>query len=201
MLPLKSETGSEIGHIKKILEACLLSASEVLSLQQLSKVFPQQLELNDLQQALEDLALDYAERGVELVTTAGGYRFRTRPEFQVYINQLYPPRSVRYTRALMETLAIIAYRQPVTRGEIEDLRGVGLNPSIIQTLLERAWIEVVGQKQVPGKPELFATTSKFLADLGLDELSQLPALPQLEYNFLDQDIIEKYDQQKENNER
>ncbi len=166
--------GNDFMQIKKILEACLLTANQALSLSQLSAVFQPHLAEEDLCLALEELALDYADRGIELVHSVRGYRFRSRPQFQTYINQLYSLKPQRYSRALMETIALIAYHQPITRGEIEEFRGVSLNSNLIQILSERGWIEVVGQKQVPGKPELFATTDKFLDDLGLQSLTDLP---------------------------
>lgn len=182
--------------LKKILEACLLTSNEGLSLDQLSSIFDNQISQLTIDNTLAELQNDYTDRGIELIKSAAGYRFRSRPEYNNYLHKLNASKPPRYSRATMETLAIIAYRQPVTRGEIEDLRGVLINSTIIQQLFERDWIEVVGHKQLPGKPELLATTKKFLADLGLETLAQLPPLPELE-EANSHDLIEVYTQQKE----
>lgn len=189
-------------YIKKVIEACLLTANEIIDLRQLTAVFDEQIPATTIELIITEIQSDYADKGIELIKVASGYRFRSRPEFQNYLNKLYQTRPARYSRAVMETLAIIAYRQPVTRGEIENLRGVAVNSNIIQTLLERGWIEVVGHKQLPGKPELLATTARFLDDLGISTLEELPPLPNIEESFMKNsgdDFIAEYDKQKELN--
>ncbi len=190
----------QFSHLKKVVEACLLTANDIVDLEQLAAVFDNQISNSLLEKILAEIADDYAERGIELLKIASGYRFRSKPEYQSYLNKLYQTKPARYSRAVMETLAIIAYRQPVTRGEIENIRGVTINSTIIQTLFDRGWIEVVGHKQIPGKPELLATTSKFLDDLAIQSLEELPALPNITESFQqnpEHDLIEEYDSNKE----
>lgn len=190
----------QFSHLKKVVEACLLTANDIVDLEQLATVFDNQISNSSLEKILAEIADDYAERGIELLKIASGYRFRSKPEYQSYLNKLYQTKPARYSRAVMETLAIIAYRQPVTRGEIENIRGVTINSTIIQTLFDRGWIEVVGHKQIPGKPELLATTSKFLDDLAIQSLEELPPLPNITESFQqnsEQDLIEEYDSNKE----
>ncbi len=166
-------------ELKRVLETVLLASSTPLTLAELKRVFDVELSNDFLRRALEDLRADWQDRGVELVSLADGWRFQTRPEYQRYLDRLNPEKPPRYSRATLETLAVIAYRQPVTRGDIEDIRGVAVNTQIIKTLEERGWIEVVGQREVPGRPALFATTRRFLSDLGLRALSELPPLPEV----------------------
>lgn len=190
---------NEFSHIRQVIEACLLTANDIIDLTQISEIFDQKIPDATLLEIIHDISNDYNNRGIELIKVASGFRFRSRPEFQSYLNKLYQTKPARYSRAVMETLAIIAYRQPVTRGEIENIRGVAINSNIIQTLFDRGWIEVVGHKQLPGKPELLATTNKFLDDLGLTALEELPPLPNIEDSFShnkEQDLIEEYDSQK-----
>ncbi len=190
----------QFSHLKKVIEACLLTANDIVDLEQLATVFDNQISNSSLEKILAEIAEDYAERGIELLKIASGYRFRSKPEYQSYLNKLYQTKPARYSRAVMETLAIIAYRQPVTRGEIENIRGVTINSTIIQTLFDRGWIEVVGHKQIPGKPELLATTSKFLDDLAIQSLEELPALPNITESFQqnpEHDLIGEYDSNKE----
>lgn len=195
---------SNFSYIKQVIEACLLSANDIIDLEQLYQIFDEQVSYDTLREIIEEIKSDYEFKGIELIKVASGYRFRSKPEFQSYINKLYNTKPARYSRAVMETLSIIAYRQPVTRGDIESIRGVTINSNIVQTLFDRGWIEVVGHKQLPGKPELLATTNKFLDDLGLEALEELPPLPNIEDSFSSQkgqDLIEEYDTQKElNNE-
>lgn len=172
-------TVTTLEDIKRVLEAVLLSATVPLSLNELKRVFEVELHNDFLRRALEELRQDWQGRSAELTQTAEGWRFQTRPEFQPYIDRLNPEKPPKYSRATLETLAIIAYRQPVTRGDIEEIRGVAVNSQIIRTLEERGWIEVVGHKDVPGRPALFATTRQFLGDLNLRALSELPPLPEL----------------------
>ena len=166
-------------EIKRVLETVLLAGNAAMTLNELKKVFPVELNNELLRLALEELRGDWQGRGVELVQIAEGWRFQTRQEFQPYLDRLNPEKPPRYSRATLETLAVIAYRQPVTRGDIEEIRGVAVNTQIVKTLEERGWIEVVGHKEVPGRPGLYATTKQFLSDLGLRALSELPPLPEL----------------------
>ena len=166
-------------HVKHIIEAALLTASEPLQLSDLKKLFDDELEEDALQQAIAEVAQGCEGRSIELVNVASGWRFRTRPEFQRYLDRMNPQRPPRYSRAVLETLAIIAYKQPVTRGDIEDIRGVVVSTNLIKALEARGWIDVVGNREVPGRPELFATTRQFLDDLNLTALTDLPPLDDL----------------------
>ena len=161
---------------KRILEAALLASQEPLSLADLRRLFDDQLAADTLKNLLAELREDWNGRAVELASLASGWRFQTRPEFRPYAEKLQPEKPPRYSRAVMETLAIIAYRQPVTRGDIEDIRGVTVSTQIIQTLESRSWIDTVGHRETPGRPALYATTKTFLDDLGLRSLQELPPL-------------------------
>jgi segregation and condensation protein B len=172
-------TRSDFADAKLILETALLASTEALSLHQLKKLFDVDLSSEMLRKMLEELRRDWNGRGVELVNVASGWRFQVRPEFQPYLERLSPEKPPRYSRAVMETLAIIAYRQPVTRGDIEEIRGVTVSTQVIKTLEARAWIDVVGHKEVPGRPALFATTKQFLDDLNLRSLQELPTLAEV----------------------
>lgn len=165
--------------IKQVLEAALLAAREPMSLSELKKLFEAPLSLDLLRNLLDELRADYETRPVELLQLASGWRFRTRAEFLPYLERLNPERPPKYSRAVLETLAIIAYRQPVTRGDIEEIRGVVVNTNVVKTLEERGWIDVVGHRDTPGRPALFATTKQFLDDLGLRSVSELPPLEQI----------------------
>mgnify|MGYP000958320510 CR=1 FL=1 len=169
----------DLVEVKRVLEAVLLSSGGALTLNELKRVFDVELGTDFLRRALEELKADWRDRAVELVQVAEGWRFQTRPEAQPYLDRLNPEKPPRYSRAVLETLAVIAYRQPVTRGDVEEIRGVAVNSQIVKTLEERGWIEVVGHKDVPGRPALFATTRSFLSDLNLRALSELPPLPEL----------------------
>jgi segregation and condensation protein B len=142
-------------------------------------LFDGEVGVDAIRKLLAELADDWKGRAVELVSLSSGWRFQTRPEFQPYLERLNPERAPRYSRAVMETLAIIAYRQPVTRGDIEDVRGVGVSSQIIQALESRGWIDVVGHRETPGRPALYATTTQFLDDLGLRSLEELPPLEEI----------------------
>ncbi len=165
--------------LKVVLEAALLAAVEPLTLADLRRMFEQELSGDVLRRALDELRAQWHDRGIELAQVADGWRFQTRAEMQPWLSRLKNEKPPRYSRAVLETLAIIAYRQPVTRGDIEDIRGVSVNPNIIKTLEERGWIEAIGHRDVPGRPALFGTTSHFLSDLGLRTLSELPPLEEL----------------------
>lgn len=168
-------------EIKKIVEALLFASNETLTAKQLQHLFPetQRPETRLIQTAIESLMMDYSIRALELKQLASGYRFQVRAEFAPWVARLFEEKPSKYSRALLETLAIIAYQQPVTRTEIEDIRGVSVSSSIMNTLLEREWIQNVGQKQVPGLPTLYATTKQFLDYFNLSSLSQLPSLTEL----------------------
>ena len=169
----------DTAHLKKVLEAALLTTQEPLSLAELKKLSDVPLESRQMEELLEQLAQDYADSGVELNRVANGWRFRALPDMQTYLDRLNPQRPPRYSRAVMETLAIIAYRQPVTRGDIEDIRGVVVSAQILKTLEARGWIDVVGTRDVPGRPSLFATTKQLLDDLNLRSLQELPSLDEM----------------------
>src|SRR5512134_1202324 len=164
---------------KRILEAALLASQEPVSATDLKRLFDGELGVDALRRLLAELAEEWRGRAVELVSLASGWRFQTRAELQPYLDKLFPEKPPRYSRAVMETLAIIAYRQPVTRGDIEDVRGVGVSTQIIQALETRGWIDVVGHRETPGRPALYATTTKFLDDLGLRSLEELPPLEEI----------------------
>lgn len=166
----------DLTTIRRVLEAALLAAQEPLSLSDLKKMFDEELSNDVLRKLLDQIRDDWKERPAELVQLASGWRFRTRVEFMPYLERLNPEKPPRYSRAVLETLSIIAYRQPVTRGDIEEIRGVAVNTNAIRSLEERGWIDVVGHRETPGRPALYATTRKFLDDLGLRSLSELPAL-------------------------
>jgi segregation and condensation protein B len=165
---------------KRVLEAALLVASEPLPLAELKKLFDDPFDDDTWRTLLDDLRRDWAGHGIELVQLSSGWRFQTRPEYQSYLDRLKNERAPKYSRAVMETLAIIAYRQPVTRGDIEDIRGVAVSPNILKTLEGRNWIDAVGHRDAPGRPALYATTRTFLDDLGLRSLSELPPLTEIE---------------------
>ena len=164
------------GQLKRVLEAVLLSAQQPLSVLELRKVFADEIGADVLRVLLDELRVDWAERPLELLQLASGWRFRTRAEFLPYLERLNPEKPPKYSRAVLETLAIIAYRQPVTRGDIEDIRGVTVSSQIIKVLEERGWVDVVGHRDTPGRPALLATTKKFLDDLGLRSVTELPPL-------------------------
>ena len=165
--------------LKVVLEAALLAAIEPLTPAELKRMFEHELSNETLRRALDELRAAWHGRGVELIQVAEGWRVQTRAEMQPWLSRLKNEKPPRYSRAVLETLAIIAYRQPVTRGDIEDIRGVSVNPNIIKTLEERGWIEAIGHRDVPGRPALFGTTGHFLSDLGLRTLSELPPLEEL----------------------
>jgi segregation and condensation protein B len=170
----------DLNLVKRVLEAALLSASEPLTLQQLRRLFAGELDVEGLRRILEEIREEWAGRAVELTAVASGWRFRVKPDYQKYLDRISSEKPPRYSRAVLETLAIIAYRQPVTRGDIEDIRGVAVSPPTLKALEERGWIDVVGYRETPGRPALFATTRKFLDDLNLRSLEELPALEELQ---------------------
>ena len=180
---LRVKTMSEhLSEVKLILETALLVSHEPLSLHQLGKLFETEIDNDNLRKVLDDIKADWLMRGVELVQVASGWRFQARSEYQRYIDRLSPEKPPKYSRAVLETLAIIAYRQPATRGDIEDIRGVTVSPNILKTLEGRGWIDIIGNRDVPGRPALYATTRQFLDDLNLRSLQELPSLDQFVVN-------------------
>jgi len=165
---------------KRVLETALLCSTQAVTLRDMRTLFDDALGADTLKELLESLQLEWAERGLELVCVASGWRFQSRPELRVYLDKLNPEKPPKYTRAVMETLAIIAYRQPVTRGDMEDIRGVTINSQILKQLEDRGWVEVIGHRESVGRPGLYATTRQFLDDLGLSSLDQLPLLPSVD---------------------
>lgn len=167
--------------VKQIIEAALLAAGAPLALDRLQALFldHERPDSKKIRAVLQELFIDYQGRGMELKEVAGGWRIQVRQDYAEWIGRLYQEKPPRYSRAMLETLAIIAYRQPVTRGEIEDIRGVAVSTNIVKTLLEREWVRVVGHRDVPGKPALYATTRQFLDYFGLKSLDNLPSLQEL----------------------
>lgn len=159
---------------RRILETALICSPQPLSVRELRVLFQDEVGPDTIKAMLLSLQAEWSGRGVELVCVAGGWRFQSRPEMRVYLDQLHPEKPPRYTRAVLETLAIIAYRQPVTRGDMEEIRGVVIGSQLLKQLEDRGWVEVVGYKNTPGRPALYATTKHFLDDLGLQSLEQLP---------------------------
>ena len=179
---------------KIVLETALICAQDPLRVNDLRKLFDEEVSADTIRVLLEELRQDWLDRGVELVALASGWRLQSRPEMRVYLDRLHPEKPPKYSRAVMETLAIIAYRQPVTRGDIEDIRGVTVNTQVIKQIEDRGWIEVIGHRDVPGRPALYATTKQFLDDLGLRSLDELPPLEdaraQAQASLLEQGAIE-----------
>jgi segregation and condensation protein B len=169
-------------QLLQLVEAAIFASDKPLSVNDLQSTVLESFELTRkrLQQALSQLQQDYLGRGIQLIETASGFRFQTRADLSEYLALLWPERSPRYSRAVLETLALIAYRQPITRGEIEEVRGVTVSSQIMRTLLDRGWVKVIGHKEVPGRPGLYATTATFLDYFGLKDLSDLPALAEFQ---------------------
>jgi len=163
-------------EVKIVLEAALLAAQEPVPISELRKMFDEEIGADTIRRLLEELREAWKDRGVELAATASGWRFQTRASYQKFLERIHPEKAPRYSRAVLETLAIVAYRQPVTRGDIEELRGVTVSAEVIGRLEARGWVEVIGHKEVPGRPALYATTKTFLDDLGLRSLQELPPL-------------------------
>ena len=173
------EATLDVELARNVLEAALLTAQEPMAIAELRRLFEQDLGADTVRRLLEDLRLAWSGRGIELVSVASGWRFRAKPEMQVFLDRLGPQKPPRYSRAVLETLAIVAYRQPVTRGDIEEVRGVVVSTNIVKALETRGWIEVIGHREVPGRPALYATTRQFLDDLCLRSLEELPPLDDL----------------------
>jgi len=173
------ESSIDVEQAKAVLETALLTAQEPMSIAELRRLFEDGLGADTLRRLLEDVRAAWSGRGVELVSVASGWRFRAKPEMQSFLDRLNPQRPPKYSRAVLETLAIIAYRQPVTRGDIEEIRGVAVSTNIVKVLEARGWIEVIGHREVPGRPALYATTRAFLDDLNLRSIEELPPLEDL----------------------
>lgn len=167
-------------EFKRVIETALLAAAAPMPVTTLRRLFEEDPGTDFVRRLLDELRGDWDGRGVELVQSASGWRFQTRPEYQPYLDRLKEEKPPKYSRAVLETLAIVAYRQPVTRGDIEDIRGVAVSPNVLKTLESRGWIDEVGHRDTPGRPALFATTRRFLDDLGLRSLTELPALTEIE---------------------
>jgi len=188
---------------KNIIETALLTSGRPLSIDDLQKLFEEKVERSTIRMLLDDIKNDWSEKTLDLVLVANGYRFEAKPIFTDSLMRLSPDRAIKYSRAVMEVLAIIAYRQPVTRGDIEKIRGVSLNPNTLRQLLEREWVEIIGQKEVPGRPSLYATTKFFLDDFALKSLNQLPDISHsedkisnsIEENLLSADTSEQINDQ------
>jgi len=166
---------------KRVLEAALLCTAQPLSLREMRVLFDDALGADTLRQLLAELQQEWTSRGLELTSVASGWRFQSKPEMRVYLDRLHPEKPPKYTRATLETLAIIAYRQPVTRGDMEDIRGVTINSQILKQLEDRGWVEVIGHRETVGRPALYATTRHFLDDMGLASLDQLPLLSSVDH--------------------
>src|SRR6478752_780033 len=168
-------------YLKNVIEAALLAAARPVSVSELQQIFdePSRPSPKEIRALLEQLTADYEGRGVAIRETANGYRFQVRSDFSLEVSRLWPDRPKKYSRALLETLALIAYRQPITRAEIENVRGVAVNPEIVKTLMERNWVRVVGHRDVPGQPELLGTTTEFLDYFSLKSIEDLPPLAEL----------------------
>ena len=186
-LPPESEAGElstraeiDLAEVKRVLEAALLSTSEPLTVQQLRRLFAGEVDADNIRKVLDEIRGEWSERSVELTSVASGWRFRVKPDYQRFLDRISSERPPRYSRAVLETLAIVAYRQPATRGDIEEIRGVSVSPPTLKALEERGWIEAVGHRETPGRPALFATTRRFLDDLNLRSLEELPPLDELQ---------------------
>ena len=175
---------AEDNKIKKIIEVALLTNNQPLSIDDFQKMFDKNIERSTIRMLLDEIKQDWQDGSLELIQVAHGYRFQSKLEYSEFLKKLNPDRVPKYSRAVLEVLAIIAYRQPVTRGDIEKIRGVSLNPNSLKQLIEREWVDIIGQKEVPGRPSLYATTKYFLDDFGLKSLSQLPEFKDLEHSTL-----------------
>ena len=181
---IHASMNDELNDIKQVLEAALLVAGEPVPAAQLAKLFDPPLDADTVRKVLDALAQEWSARKIELVQVASGWRFQGRRDVQPYLDRLAPEKPPRYSRAVMETLAIIAYQQPVTRGDIEAIRGVSVSTNVIKTLEDRQWVEVVGHRETPRRPALYATTKTFLDDLGLTSVAELPPLAELDTSHL-----------------
>ena len=179
---------TEDNQIKKVIEVALLTNNQPLSIDDFQKMFDKNIERSTVRMLLDEIKQDWQDKSLELTQVAHGYRFQSKLEYSEFLKKLNPDRVPKYSRAVLEVLAIIAYRQPVTRGDIEKIRGVSLNPNSLKQLIEREWVDIIGQKEVPGRPSLYATTKYFLDDFGLKTLAQLPEFKDLEQSPLNQTV-------------
>ena len=173
------QSPEDLTHLKLVLETALLTSAEPLPVGELCKLFEGQIGAEVVRRLLDELRADWQSSGVELVSVASGWRFQARTEYQRFLDRLNPQKPPRYSRAVLETLAIVAYRQPVTRGDIENIRGVSVSSGVLKALEARGWIDIVGHREVPGRPALYSTTRSFLDDLKLRSLDELPPLDEL----------------------
>jgi len=180
MIEHDGQPSIDLEEVKRVLEAALLSANEPLSVQQLKRLFAGEIDADNIRKVLDEMKAEWAERPIELTSVASGWRFRVKPDYQHFLDRISNERPPRYSRAVLETLAIIAYRQPVTRGDVEDIRGVAVSAATLNALTERGWVEEVGTRETPGRPAIFATTKKFLDDLNLRSIEELPPLDELQ---------------------
>ena len=179
---------AEDNKIKKIIEVALLTNNQPLSIDDFQKMFDKNIDRSTIRMLLDEIKQDWQDGSLELIQVAHGYRFQSKLEYSEFLKKLNPDRVPKYSRAVLEVLAIIAYRQPVTRGDIEKIRGVSLNPNSLKQLIEREWVDIIGQKEVPGRPSLYATTKYFLDDFGLKSLSQFQEFKDLEHSTLNPTI-------------
>ena len=170
----------DLTEVKRVLEAALLSTRDPLTVQQLKRLFAGEVDADNIRKVLDALKDEWVERSIELTSVASGWRFRVKPDYQKFLDRISSEKPPRYSRAVLETLAIIAYRQPVTRGDIEEIRGVAVSPPTLNALMERGWVEIIGTRESPGRPAIFATTKKFLDDLNVRSLEELPPLEELQ---------------------
>ncbi len=175
------DSGSiDLTEVKRVLEAALLSTTDPLTVQQLKRLFAGEVDADNIRKVLDELKDEWTERSIELTSVASGWRFRVKPAYQKFLDRIASEKPPRYSRAVLETLAIIAYRQPVTRGDIEEIRGVAVAAPTLNALMERGWVEIIGTRESPGRPAIFATTKKFLDDLNVRSLEELPPLEELQ---------------------
>ena len=187
-IQLEEALMAEDNQIKKVIEVALLTNNQPLSIDDFQKMFDKNIERSTVRMLLDEIKQDWQDKSLELIQVAHGYRFQSKLEYSEFLKKLNPDRVPKYSRAVLEVLAIIAYRQPVTRGDIEKIRGVSLNPNSLKQLIEREWVDIIGQKEVPGRPSLYATTKYFLDDFGLKTLAQLPEFKDLEQSPLNQTV-------------
>ncbi len=190
---------AQVEKLKEVIEVALLTSSQPLAIEDLSRLFIDKTDRSTIRMLLDEIKNDWQDKSMNLVQVASGFRFQAKADFTEFLMRLTPDRIPSYSRAVMEVLAIIAYRQPVTRSDIEKIRGVSLNSNTLRQLIEREWVDIIGQKEVPGRPSLYATTKYFLNDFGLKSLSELPELNNtLEQEMSDTNIDENVEENQEN---